>query len=47
MLILIKTDSNVTLTENLTIIFKNKVNSYRKILYKEKYQFIQYKIITK
>ena len=37
MLILIKIDNNITLTENLIIIFKNKINFYKKVLYKEKY----------
>ena len=37
MLILIKTDNNVILIENLIIIFKNKVNFYKKVLYEEKY----------
>ena len=44
-LILIKTDNNIILIKNFIIIFKNKINFYKKVLYKEKYQFIQYKII--
>ena len=37
MLILIKTDNNIALIENFIIIFKNKVNFYKKALYKEKH----------
>ena len=37
MLILIKVKDNIILIKNLTIIFKNKVNSYRRVLYKKKY----------
>ena len=36
-LILIKAENNIILIKNLIIIFKNKVNSYKRILYKEKY----------
>ena len=36
-LILIKTDNDVTLTENLIIIFKNKINFHKRALYKERY----------
>ena len=37
MLILIKTENNVILIKNLIIIFKNKINFYKRILHKEKY----------
>ena len=37
MLILIKADNNIVLIKNLIIIFKNKINFYKKILYKKKY----------
>ena len=36
-LILIKIDNNITLTKNFIIIFKNKINFYKRVLYKEKY----------
>ena len=36
-LILIKTENNVILAKNLIIIFKNKINSYKRALYEEEH----------
>ena len=35
-LILVKIKNNIILTENLIIIFKNKINFYKKALYKKR-----------
>ena len=36
-LILIKTDNNIILIRNFIIIFKNKINSYKRVLYKKEH----------